>query len=416
LPEILVNSDLPDPSEAGLPYTVIVQVNPEQDSAVPTGTVLVSDGEGSTCDINLVAGMGSCSLISNLVGTLTLTVVYSGDTNYSPNRVSAEHTVTQPRGPVVVAGENTNPANGSTISQSINQLKVAFNKDVLHDGSPNAANNIANYILVEANGDDFQTTGCSTGQNINLLSVDLGDTTIPISDVTYSNNDGNGPYIATISIPTLSAGTYRLIICGTTSIQDFLGNDLNDGLTDTIIDFSITSRLPSALPKTGFAPNVTQKLESQPIEKQYQNLQDLKLSIPSLGMEAPIIGVPVSKDGWDVTWLGDSTGWLTGSAYPTWEGNSVITGHVWSATNSEGPFAHLKSLSYGDEIRINAWGQVYVYEVRDNLLISANDLSAVMKHKSDHSWITLLTCENYSSEKENYTMRRIVRAVLIETK
>ncbi len=416
LPEIVVTSHLPNPSEAWTPYNVIVQVNRYQDSAIPTGTVLVSDGEGITCEINLVAGMGSCSLISTVDGNLTLTIIYSGDSNYSTNRVSVEHTVAQARGPVVVAGENTHPANGSTIDQSINQLQVAFNKDVLHDGSPNAANNGVNYIFVEANGDGFQTTGCSVEQNINLPSVDLGDTIIPISNITYSNNNGNGPFVATLSVPTLSAGSYRFIICGTTSIQDSLGNDLNDGLTDTIIDFSITRRLPSALPKTGFAPQDKQKLDSQPVEKQYQYLQDLELSIPSLGVEAPIIGVPVSKDGWDVTWLGDSAGWLTGSAYPTWEGNSVITGHVWSATNTEGPFAHLKALSFGDEIRINAWGQVYVYEVRDNLLISGDDLSAVMMHKEDHSWITLLTCEDYSPEKENYTMRRIVRAVLVETK
>ncbi len=416
LPEIQVNSDSPDPSEAGLPYSVIVQVNPEPDAAIPTGTVMVSDGRGKTCEINLVAGMGSCSLISDTIGSLELMIAYSGDSNYSPNRTTEPHEVEPGHGPVVVAGSNTYPANGSTINKSITQLKVAFNKEVEHDGKRDSADNPDNYILVEANGDGFQTTGCFMEQNISSPGLEPIDSPILISSIFYDNNGGDGPFVATLTVPPLSTGSYRLIICGTATIRDMLGNALNDGETDTIIDFSITTQLPSALPKTGFAPNAGQVLGPQPVDKQYQDLHNLEILIPSLDVKALISGVPVSKDGWDVTWLGKNTGWLTGTAYPTWEGNSVITGHVWTATNTEGPFAHLKELAYGDEININAWGQVYVYEVRDNLLISANDLSAVMKHKSDHSWLTLLTCEDYSSEKENYMMRRIVRAVLIETK
>ena len=73
-----------------------------------------------------------------------------------------------------------------------------------------------------------------------------------------------------------------------------------------------------------------------------------------LGMSMSIVGVPQSDSGWDVTWLGNSAGYLAGSAFPTWAGNTVITGHVWDAFNCPGAFAELKSLGYGDQVQIHA--------------------------------------------------------------
>ncbi len=408
-PEIIVTSDLPDPSEAGSPYTVIVQVQGEVGAPIPSGKVMVFDGYGKSCTINLVSGMGKCNLASVRLGSMNLTVAYGGDGNYATTNTKVPHQVTASHGPLVLAGPNTDPAHGSASKYSINKLKVAFDKDVIHDGTEDAANNASNYILVEANGDGFQTSQCGA-------NVDAGDTVIPVSGITYSNNNERGPFVATVSFPWLAAGSYRLIVCGTTSIHDMLNVALNDGAVDTIIEFSVTGGMPPRLPKTGFAPGSISKLDPQPVEKQYLSLDDLVLTIPGLNVETTIIGVPVSKDGWDVSWLGEQAGWLTGSAYPTWVGNSVITGHVWNASNQEGPFARLKDLSYGDQVEIHAWGQEFIYEVRENTLIAENNLAAAMKHEEDHSWITLLTCENYSAEKDQYNSRRMVRAVLIETK
>jgi len=42
----------------------------------------------------------------------------------------------------------------------------------------------------------------------------------------------------------------------------------------------------------------------------YQQFNYVTLEIPSLEVAAPMMGVPVSEDGLDLTWLGDQAGWL----------------------------------------------------------------------------------------------------------
>ena len=72
------------------------------------------------------------------------------------------------------------------------------------------------------------------------------------------------------------------------------------------------------------------------------------LESPTLGVKTAIVGVPGSGDGWDVTWLGRDAGYLYGSAFPTLEGNSVLTGHVWDVDNQPGIFVNLKEMKKGD--------------------------------------------------------------------
>jgi LPXTG-site transpeptidase (sortase) family protein len=126
----------------------------------------------------------------------------------------------------------------------------------------------------------------------------------------------------------------------------------------------------------------------------------------------PILSVPVVNGEWDVTWLGDSAGWLEGTAFPTYAGNTGITAHVWDANNNPGPFANLKNLRHGDEVKVHAWGYVYTYEVRYNYLVRP-DNPYVMQHE-EYDWVTLLTCESYNPDLEIYRFRRVVRAALMD--
>jgi LPXTG-site transpeptidase (sortase) family protein len=158
--------------------------------------------------------------------------------------------------------------------------------------------------------------------------------------------------------------------------------------------------------------NEVTPLPTQPLDKAYASYSDLWLEIPKLGVKLPIVGVPSTSTGWDVTWLGRNAGWLDGSAFPTWDGNSVITAHVWDAFNQPGPFAKLKDLKYGDQVKIHAFGQVYTYEIRESRSIAPSDQSRVFKHE-EKPWLTLLTCEDYKELSKTYSHRRMVKAVLI---
>ena len=136
------------------------------------------------------------------------------------------------------------------------------------------------------------------------------------------------------------------------------------------------------------------------------------MEIPSLGVNVSIVGVAYKDNHWDLTWLGNNAGYLDGSAYPTWSGNSVMTGHVVDAAGAPGPFAYIKDLQIGDKVNIHFGGQVFIYEVRENRQVLPTMLSTIFKHE-DYNWLTLVTCEDYNNARKGYNYRRFARAVLV---
>ncbi len=165
------------------------------------------------------------------------------------------------------------------------------------------------------------------------------------------------------------------------------------------------------LPDTGFAPYRVTVLEPQPAEKNYRVYSDLWLEIPTLGVSADIVGVPLQDGDWDVSWLNGSVGWLDSTAFPTWKGNSVLTAHVYDATGDPGLFYNLSRLKWGDQVIVHLYGQVYRYEVREVLSVLPNS-SAPLRHE-EKPWLTLLTCQGYNPKDGNYALRLAVRAVLL---
>jgi LPXTG-site transpeptidase (sortase) family protein len=164
-------------------------------------------------------------------------------------------------------------------------------------------------------------------------------------------------------------------------------------------------------PETGFAPGRATVLPDQPQAAAYQTYGGLWLEIPTLGVKVQIVGVPLQADGWDVTWLSDQAGYLAGTAFPTWTGNSVITGHATLPSGGAGPFAGLQEMGYGDQIVVEAWGMRYVYEVREQQLVRP-DAPSIFRHE-ERAWITLVTCADFDERTESYRSRRLVRAVLV---
>ena len=301
---------------------------------------------------------------------------------------------------------SSSPANGAQLAAGINSLKVIFKKDVLHNSSASAANNAVNYLLVEAGTNGiFDTLSCLRGRVAD-------DTQIIVNSASYDA----GTFTATLGVNggvLLPYGNYKLFVCGTTSITDPYGLKLNYGLSDATVNFHINAPA-AAVPATGFAPNRVTLLPPQTVS--YAAMGDLWLEIPKLGVQMNIVGVPQSGNGtWDVSWLGQDAGWLNGSAFPTWSGNSVLTGHVWNADNTPGPFRYLNTLWWGDKVIIHASGTQYIYEVRSVQQVSPGSTAAMMKHE-DLPWVTLVTCRGYDAATNSYQYRVLVRAVLVAVK
>lgn len=170
---------------------------------------------------------------------------------------------------------------------------------------------------------------------------------------------------------------------------------------------------PHVLPSTGF-PQGQMTLLPQP-QFDYRPLADesggMQLVIPAIGVNAAIVGVPLESDQWNVDWLGSSIGYLQGTAFPTWLGNSVLTGHATNSLGQPGVLANLGNLKYNDTITIQAWGQAYVFAVRERYQTSADDLS-ILRH-SEMTQLTLITCTGYDVQTMTYPLREVVVAVLI---
>jgi len=185
--------------------------------------------------------------------------------------------------------------------------------------------------------------------------------------------------------------------------------------TSTATPTPTATTVPAVLPETGFPHRHVTVLSAQPAEKAYADLGNLWLEVPRLNLQMPIVGVPQVDGEWDVSWLGDQAGWLQGSAFPTWSGNSVLTGHVWNAFNLPGPFQELGTLQYSDKVIVHAWGAEYIYEVRSIKFVLPSNVDAMMKHE-DKSWVTLVTCQGYDEATDTYEYRILVRSVLVEVK
>jgi len=238
------------------------------------------------------------------------------------------------------------------------------------------------------------TTNSSEGWTVALP----GGTTVSIG--------AGASAVVQVLVTATAAGTDLTTLTATSQTSSEV---TNDGSVTTIA----TQAAP--LPATGFTPGQVTDLKLQPAERTYQGLYDMWLEIPSIDVKASLVGVPSVDGDWNVSWLGNNAGYLSGTAFPTWEGNTVITGHVWNADNHPGVFAGLKNLVYGDVIRIHAWGQVYTYQVQTSRLVSPYAPGAVLESK-EQDWVTLFTCEDYKRFWEDYSYRRVVQAVLVEVR
>ena len=174
---------------------------------------------------------------------------------------------------------------------------------------------------------------------------------------------------------------------------------------------SVTVDVPNALPATGFAPNQVTNLPEQPAAKTYADLGNTWLEIPALGLNLPTTGVPLTADGWDLTWLSNQVGYLAGTTFPGQVGTTALTGHVTLADGTAGPFRNLNRLYWGNQVVMHINGYRYVYEVRETRSVRPTDFS-VFKNDG-YTWLTLITCEDYNPRLDTYAYRYAVRAVLL---
>lgn len=102
-------SDLPDPSQAGQPFTISFTV--DSDLGVPTGSVTVSESTGGTsCTGLLESGAGSCSMALASAGTYILRAAYAGNDDYLSSMDTEGHNVAKAETATIILSDQPDPS------------------------------------------------------------------------------------------------------------------------------------------------------------------------------------------------------------------------------------------------------------------------------------------------------------------
>lgn len=373
---------------------------------------------------------GSLPPLTSCTLTLSATMTVNGNlTNTIPaGAVTTDNGVT-----------NADPVEASLTNLPGASVSKSFSPNPIPAGSYSLLTiiiqNTGNIELVQMGMTDnlpvgLEVAGGSTPAPVNNCGGSL--TAVPgtrLIELTNGNLDGNSSCTIVVSITGSNPGDYLNTIPVGGLVAD--PNTQNNEPTSATLTITggpggggITPTPPPGgggsdpgvgrflIPVTGFKAGVTTDLSKVPHEA-YRALApgDITLAIPSLGVKIPIVGVPKRNGTWNVSWLGSQAGWLQGSAFPSWSGNSVLTSHVYLSNGLPGPFVNLNQLKYGDRVILHAYGQKYTFAVQTNTVVEPTDQS-VMKHE-EKSWLTLVTCKEYDEKTNSYLKRVVVRAVLV---
>jgi LPXTG-site transpeptidase (sortase) family protein len=410
------------PDEIKITYTISVENT--------GGTAL--DNLQVTDDLTTTFGSGNFAVDSVSSAAFTENAGYNGDTDINllagtdTLAISGQGTITVVVTAQIVDGTSyTNTANGCGTPPSAAQVC---------DPGQVSGPTFADPLLTKSSDISEAAIGDPLTYTITVTNQGNQDATnVTVTDTLPSNLQLDGavstkgtvtiapPRTVQVAIGTVAPGEIITITIDATVISGSPSTITNTArlTTDTLSDNPLNNTdnnaitIPGAeLPETGFAPGRLSSLGEQPANRAYYAPGDMKLVIPSLKVNIPVVGVPKVNGTWDVSWLWNSAGYLNGSAFPTTSGNSVITGHVYLPTGLPGPFVNIGSLTWGDQIIVYYAGQQYVYSVRTVQILEPDDVNTVMKHQED-PWITLLTCRSYDEKTDSYRLRVAVSAVLI---
>ncbi len=266
----------PGPVPPGAPVSYILDVtNTGPDAAasvtvedtLPTGSMFQSaSGNDWTCGES--GGVVTCTLGSVASGTAAdpITVVitppdvsglmtnwsYVDSSTYDPvtannsDPATTEVDATPPQ--VVLVGSAADTGNGridagESTRTAITQITTIFSEQVADppgDTDPDDVTNPANYLLLASGGDGlFATTDCAGG-------VDPSDLQVPVDQVFFDEPSTTAFVLLAGGGASLPMERYRLLVCGSTSIVDLVGQALDGdgdgaGGDDHALDFTVLS-------------------------------------------------------------------------------------------------------------------------------------------------------------------------------
>lgn len=465
-PTVVVTQDDPDPSIIN--RSIFVSALVSSNGPIPSGSMLLYRSE-STClspdEITVTdsciatldaSGEGGCPLPLTEDGPVSICAAYAGDFAHypalsqpEPHRVSASNTfttITNITPEPSLAGDLLTVSFSVTSPDGLPALGLVTVIGPEGNCSASVAAGQCEITISEAHLQPVYATYEGEMGGNGLLQPSSSDVVlhrvnVPPNDILVDPSRVNAFLGANTRVATFSAVDTNIDETHSFVLIDGIGADHNDlfwidgnrlvafgslpldpgylnirvmaidpaGLTfEKVLTLRVNDNTP-LLPDTGFAAGKTSWLPLQDIAYQPQN--GVILSIPRLGRTIPVTGVPVGDHGWQTDWLVNEAGWLEGTAFPGWQGNSVLAAHNYLADGSAGPFKDLHLLRWGDRIEVSAYGSTSIFEVRSVKQVKPDDLSS-LEHQ-DVPFLTLITCKSFNEITQSYQWRLVVEAVLI---
>ena len=184
---VTITGDAPDASVYGQNYTVAVSVTADT-TAVPTGTVNVSDGTNS-CTATLSSGSGSCVLPSTSAGGITVTATYPANANFNASSGTEGHTVEKANTTTAVNRSVVSPVYGQPVSFTATVSTVS-------PGSYTPEGMVQFYIDGSAFGSPVALSG-GTATSQSTTALDVGSHTYYAEYLGDSNNNPSDSMPAT---------------------------------------------------------------------------------------------------------------------------------------------------------------------------------------------------------------------------
>jgi LPXTG-site transpeptidase (sortase) family protein len=171
---------------------------------------------------------------------------------------------------------------------------------------------------------------------------------------------------------------------------------------ETTVQNPTPSPLPAPLERVTALPPV-------PFDGRSEHV--LRLTIPSINVDAHVQDRPLEQGTWDLAGLGLDVAWLEGTALPGALSNTVLVGHITVEKSGNGPFRRLNQVKNGELLFIFTERMLYTYKVREQKIVAPQDV--YVTEPTETPQLTLLTCTVWDTKARHYKFRRAVIADLL---
>ncbi|WP_061809495.1 class F sortase [Rossellomorea vietnamensis] len=177
---------------------------------------------------------------------------------------------------------------------------------------------------------------------------------------------------------------------------------------------------PQTVPDTGVqSSTVEQPVQAKTPEavEEENKIKPTFLSIPKLGLEAPIKEFGLDKNGnMELPKNGKDVAWFEPGFQPGEKGNAVLAGHV-DDEKKPAVFFELKTLEPGDKIHLQGEsGEILTFVVREKIAYDKDDAPLrKIFGPSEKRMLNLITCTGYfDHDIHNYVERLVVYTELVD--